>query len=138
MTESPRHRAREIVLKALYASECSDEQPGDKLKDLLENEKLSENNQQFARQFFAAVLKDVDKADKQISGLTDNWDIGRLAAIDRIILRMAVIELTEIESNPVKVVINEAIELAKKYSTAESARFVNGILDSFARSLNRL
>ncbi|MEA2030933.1 MAG: transcription antitermination factor NusB [candidate division Zixibacteria bacterium] len=138
MSESPRRLARELVLQALYASEYSDGKPDSKLSDLLKNEKLSENNQQFTRQLFGAVLKNTDKADEQIASLATNWDIGRIAAIDKIILRMAIVELTEFESNPVKVVINESIELVRKFSTGDSSRFVNGILDSFARSLNRL
>ena len=67
-----------------------------------------------------------------------NWDLERTASIDRIVLRMAIVELTEFQSVPVKVVLNESIELVKKYSTAKSSRFVNGILDHFAKNLDRL
>jgi len=138
MSESPRRHARELVLQALYASECSDENPGIKLQRLLEKETISENNALFTREFFAAVLKNTDKADEQITALAANWDISRMAAIDRIVLRMAVVELLEFKSVPVKVVLNESIELVKKYSTAKSSRFINGILDQFVKDLNRL
>lgn len=138
MSESPRRHARELVLQALYANECSDEEPGLKLQKLLETESMSENNVLFARELFAAVLKNVDQADEQITALAANWDIDRMASIDRIVLRMAIVELTQFQSVPVKVVLNESIELVKKFSTANSSRFVNGILDQFAKNLDRL
>ncbi|MBU8932399.1 MAG: transcription antitermination factor NusB [candidate division Zixibacteria bacterium] len=138
MGESPRRHARELVLQALYASECSDEDPGIKLQRLLEKETISENNALFAREFFAAVHRNSDKADEQITALAANWDINRMAAIDLIVLRMAIVELMEFKSVPVKVVLNESIELVKKYSTAKSSRFINGVLDQFAKNLSSI
>ena len=95
---------------------------------------LTENNLLFVRKLFRAVLQSISFADEKISGLIKNWEINRLATIDKVILRMAVIELTEFPDVPVKVVLNESIELAKKYSTEESSKFVNGVLDTFIKN----
>ncbi len=133
MSESPRRHARELVLQALYACEFGDGHPEESLKRLLETEALAEKNVLFARHLYGAVLKKTAWADDQIKRLATNWDIRRIAAIDRVILRMALVELVDGEDVPVKVVLNEAIELAKKYSTGESSGFVNGILDTFVK-----
>ena len=134
MTESPRRQAREIVLKALYASECMEDSPQESLKKLLENMNLNENNLLFVRKLYRAVLQNITFADEKISGLIQNWEINRLASIDKVILRMAIVELAEFPDVPVKVVLNESIELAKKYSTEESSKFVNGVLDTFIKN----
>ena len=133
MSESPRRHARELVLQALYASEFGNDSPDEALKRLLDAEKLTEKNTEFARHLYAQVLKRADWADEQIQRLAQNWDIRRIAAIDRVVLRMALIELEEAPDVPVKVILNEAIELAKKFSTKESSAFVNGILDTFVK-----
>jgi N utilization substance protein B len=133
MTESPRRHARELVLQALYACEYGDGKPEESLKKLLEADALNESNTLFARKLYRSVLAKTEWADGQIVRLATNWDIRRIAAIDRVILRMALVELAEGEYVPVKVVLNEAIELAKKYSTGESSGFVNGILDTFVK-----
>jgi len=135
VSESPRRHARELVLQALYAVDCGNGQPEESLSGLLATESLSEKNAAFARQLFATVWRRREWADEQIKRLSTNWDISRVASIDRAILRMAVVELTEMPDVPVNVVLNEAIELAKKFSTRESSRFVNGILDSFVAQL---
>ncbi len=137
MSESPRRKARELVLQALYACECHNGNPESCLSQLLENENLNENNLKFARTLFAQVLQHSPWADEQIVHIATNWDINRIAAIDKVILRMAIVELTEIPQTPAKVVLNEAIELAKKFSTKESSGFVNGILDSFVKEMKK-
>ncbi len=133
MTESPRRKAREIVLQALYASECLKDSPEESLKKILENIKLTENNLLFVRKLFRAVLQKTLFADEKISALAENWEISRIATIDLVILRMGIIELVEFPDVPIKVVLNESIELAKKYSTEESSKFVNGLLDTFIK-----
>jgi len=133
MTESPRRKAREIVLQALYASECLKDSPEESLKKILENIKLTENNLLFVRKLFRAVLQNTPFADEKISALAENWEISRIATIDLVILRMGIIELVEFPDVPIKVVLNESIELAKKYSTEESSKFVNGLLDTFIK-----
>lgn len=131
---SPRHKARELVLKSLYALDCGTADPDKSFKQLSEESSLTERHMKFASQLFAHCKERVNWADEQISLLARNWRIERINYIDRNILRMAIIELQFIPDTPVKVVINEAIELAKTFSTQESAAFVNGILDTFSKS----
>ncbi len=90
---------------------------------------------EFANQLFVGSvgrLKDIDKAIQQH---TRNWRLSRMAAVDRNILRLAVYELPSDSKTPATVVINEALEIAKKFSTHESAQFVNGVLDSIKKDL---
>lgn len=137
LDKSPRRRARELVLKGLYAIEIGEADLAYVEADILDDPVLSKKNQKFANDFFALVRNKFEWANKIISELSVNWDINRLAAIDRIVLRMALVELSFIPDSPVKVSINEAIELGKKYSTAGSASFINGLLDSYAAKLKK-
>jgi len=133
MKGSSRSLVRELVLQCLYACEHGEKEPEQVFEDIIGSEQLSEKNASFARMLMFAVLEDASVADEHIARLADNWRLNRIAAIDRSILRMAIVELERIPETPVKVVLNEAIELAKKFSTTESSRFVNGILDKYAR-----
>jgi len=126
---SNRHRAREHVLKALYALELGEQSKDIIDKTLIENAGLDENTQTFARNLFLKVAGDIPKIDAYITKLATNWDLDRLAVVDKNILRIAICEIEYMPDIPLKVAINEAIELAKKYSTLESTAFVNGILD---------
>ncbi len=133
MEESPRRRARELVLKRLYASEIGEIESDDVIKNVVDEKALGKKNLEFAREYFLLVQKKTEWADEVISRLAINWEVERIAAIDRIIMRMAVVELAEMPDVPVRVAINEAIELGKKYSTHGSSAFINGILDRFAK-----
>lgn len=133
LSDSPRRRARELVLHGLYACEVTENDPRDVIAQIIKDETLSGKNQDYAKALFTKVRDLREWSDQQISLLAVNWKIERFAEIDRIILRMAMTELREMPDIPVRVVINEAIELAKKYSTAESASFINGILDSYVK-----
>lgn len=137
LDESPRRRARELVLKGLYAIEIGEADLAFVEVDILDDPALSKKNQKFANEFFTLVRGKTEWADKITAELSVNWDIDRLAAIDRIVLRMALVELNFIPDSPVRVCINEAIELGKKYSTAGSASFINGLLDSYATKLSK-
>ena len=132
---SPRHRARELVLKSLYALDCGTADPDKSFKEISDDVSLPERQLKFAQDLFAVCKEQVRWADEQISLLAKNWRIDRINYIDRNILRMAMIELQFMPDAPAKVVINEAIELAKTFSTRESSAFVNGILDTFSKSL---
>jgi len=136
MAESPRRKARETVLRALYAREINDSDSDESVDSLLNEASLSEKNTDFARNYINLVAKNKDWADKIISGLAKNWDIKRIAELDLIILRMAMVELKFMPDIPKKVALNEAIELAKKYSTEESPSFINGILDNFLKNID--
>ena len=132
---SPRHRARELVLKSLYALDCGTADPDKSFKEISDDVSLPERQLKFAQDLFAVCKEQVRWADEQITLLAKNWRIDRINYIDRNILRMAMIELQFMPDAPAKVVINEAIELAKTFSTHDSSAFVNGILDTFSKSL---
>jgi N utilization substance protein B len=126
-----------LVLESLYAVECGAEEPDDKFIAIIDDEELPEATIKYARELLAVVRKNLVWADEQIVALAVNWEIDRIATIDKFILRMAMTELKFMVDVPVKVVLNEAIELAKKFSTPQSSSFVNGILDSFAKQLDQ-
>lgn len=96
--------------------------------------KAADKTRAFANKLFEGAAKDIAVLDALIVGHSDNWRFERLAAIDRAILRLAIHEMKSSDTPP-KVVLNEAVDLAKKFSSEESGAFVNGILDSVHRSL---
>ena len=96
--------------------------------------KAADTTRAFAEKLFEGAAKDIAVLDALIVGHSDNWRFERMAAIDRAILRLSIHELREGETPP-KVVLNEAVDLAKKYSSEESGAFVNGILDGVRKTL---
>lgn len=129
-----RTKARECALQILYGFDIRktdiQETLADYWKDRLEKKEVME----FAKVLVDGVLKNKQKIDSYIVKYTENWRIERMAVIDRNIIRMAAYELLFMKDIPPKVSINEAVELAKKYSDEESGRFVNGVLDKINKS----
>ncbi|MFN3466890.1 MAG: transcription antitermination factor NusB, partial [Candidatus Brocadiales bacterium] len=124
-----RTRARELALQALYQIEVRGEEAlEDALRFCTERAEDQEVSQ-FAVQLVEGSCRVKTRIDEKITSVVENWELPRMATIDRCILRLSVYELLYREDIPPKVSINEAIELAKKYSTANSGTFVNGILD---------
>ena len=126
-----RRLAREYVLKSMYAHQ----QSGDTVQHvtdtiLKEAVKADKEIKRFAEQLFFKTLENKSQFNEIISRHIKNWEIDRLALIDKLVLQMALCEFLYFEDIPTKVTINEAIELVKKFSTAKSGRFVNGILDA--------
>ncbi|HAK93773.1 MAG TPA: transcription antitermination factor NusB [Planctomycetes bacterium] len=123
-------RAREAALKVLYRADMLREAPlPADIDALLAEQHLRRSAIDYARRLIEGCLAERDAIDAIIAATLDHWDLARLAAIDRAILRMAAYEIVRVKELPAGVVINEAIELAKKYSTDKSGPFVNGILD---------
>jgi N utilization substance protein B len=91
---------------------------------------------EFANRLFEGCLARLKELDRLIQSHAENWRLNRMAAVDRNILRLAAYELTSADRTPATVVINEALEIAKKFSTHESAQFVNGVLDSIRKDLS--
>lgn len=89
---------------------------------------LNDADQQFYHDLFSGVTAELDQLDQQISGFLKGWTLARLSAIDRAILRLGTYELTSRDDIPANVSLNEAVELAKRFSTDESARYINGVL----------
>ncbi len=133
---SPRRLARELALQALYALESGEASSPERVFDeLAETQELSEKNKKFAYALFSLTEHYAEWADGVIAELAEHWKLERIATIDRTILRMALVELEHIPETPVKVILNEAIELARKYSTSESPSFVNGVLDAYLKRM---
>lgn len=125
-----RHRVREMVLSCLYAAEAEGGEPNEILKTRLVDDHLDEKEKVFARALFEKTLAGRERLDAEIEPKLKNWKLSRIALLDRIIMRMALAEWHFFQDIPEKVSIDEAVELAKKFSTAESGHFVNGILDA--------
>lgn len=98
---------------------------------------IDEQGQQFARDLVAAAVERAPEIDELIAAASKNWRIERMSRVDRNILRLGACELLAFRDVPVKVVINEAVELAKRFGTAESSAFVNGVLDRIAGAAGR-
>jgi N utilization substance protein B len=126
---SRRSRARAIVLQILYQDDLNPTQPED-VKIRFVNSRLKNNQQlvQFADQLIVGVRQNRDALDEKLSKIADNWRLSRMAATDRNVLRLGAYELLHTDTPP-PVVINEAIELARRYGSDQSAQFVNGVLD---------
>jgi len=135
---SSRREVRERVMQALYARELGGDEVGHYIETILKPN-LEENkaNLKFAESLFLRTLDTSDEADQIIERHTRNWELSRIALIDRLLLRMAICELLTFEDIPPKVSINEAIEVAKRYSTPRSGQFINGILDAILLELQR-
>ena len=126
----PRRQARECVFQGLYALEISRNSRDKTFEDMLNRYSFDENTKSFASSLYIKTLDQKQFLEKTISRFLENWDLGRIALLDNLILQMAVCELLFFDDVPPIVSISEAIEMAKKYSTDDSSGFVNGILDS--------
>ncbi|MBI4723373.1 MAG: transcription antitermination factor NusB [Candidatus Stahlbacteria bacterium] len=124
-----RTKARELALEALYRFEITSNTPDTILDDICARTHLTKEITCFMQALVYTTIKELIAIDEIISCVVENWKMDRLAIIDKNILRLATCEIMYFKDTPKKVSINEAIELAKKYSTAESSKFVNGILD---------
>ena len=124
-----RSRGREIALQALYQLDLCGEDQLDSIGEFLRQEESDREARAFAEKLLAGVHEHRGEIDKVIQGVAQNWDIARMAVIDRNVLRLATWELLHCRDIPPKVAINEAIELGKRYSTQNSGAFINGILD---------
>ncbi|SMO95385.1 transcription antitermination factor NusB [Gracilimonas mengyeensis] len=133
-----RRKVRETVLQALYAHQLGEYTPSQVVDTIIKKEDFSKEKElrRFAERLFFRTLEHEEELDEITSKHIRNWDIQRLALIDRLVLRIAICELLYFEEIPTKVSINEAIEIAKRYSTAKSGRFINGILDAALTDLD--
>ena len=126
---SLRQKSREYALQMLFQWEMSKQEPSHIEGGFWKNARAQKSTREFANQLFESAASRAAELDPIISLHAANWRIERMAAIDRAILRLALAELRTM-STPVKVVINEAVELAKKFSSEDASAFINGILDA--------
>jgi N utilization substance protein B len=157
MSDTPgaaRHRAREAALQMLYQWEIgrvpaqeaaraywrgrdAPPSPDDEHADAVPEVVIDERNRVWANALVAGTIAKVKDTDELIAAHTRNWRLERMAVIDRLVMRMAVYELMAETDTPAKVVINEAIELARTFSGEEPVPLINGVLDAVRKTLNR-
>jgi N utilization substance protein B len=128
-----RRKAREYALQMLFQWDVGSHDPAQMKANFWKGTRSEKKTRDFANQLFDGAVATVHEIDPLITRHAKNWRVERMAAIDRNILRLAIYELRRGDP-PTKVVINEAVELAKKFSSEESAPFINGILDAVAKS----
>lgn len=123
-----RRKAREAALRALYEIEVGRSTAQPVVQDTLNFAPLGEDLDAYVRQVVFGVRENLAEIDDRLARVLTDYDLDRVAAVDRNVLRIAAYELLFVPEMPPAVTLNEAIEIAKKYSTAESGRFVNGVL----------
>ena len=132
-----RRKAREMALQTLYAVELSGEDSEKVLKDNAVRRRSAGEPVNYARELIASVSSEKKMIDSLIESNLKNWKLERLALIDLIILRIAIAELIYFKSIPKNVIINEAIEIAHKFSSGKAGKFVNGILDKVSGEVRK-
>lgn len=133
-----RRKAREYALQILFQIDFTNKKIDRKnLDEFWSDKKENREVRKFADELVTGVLENLDETDIRIEKVTENWVLKRMAAVDRNILRIAGYEILCRKDIPSAVTINEALEIAKKYSTSEAASFLNGILDRLARDAGK-
>jgi len=132
-----RRRARELALQALYEVDSVGHKAEETLTHLLAEAGLSEENAAFIRELVNGVIRNREKIDRNIQIFAPAWPIEQIPVVDRNILRLAIFEILLDNKVPVKVAINEAVELAKTFGSENSSKFVNGVLGSISALVSR-
>jgi N utilization substance protein B len=128
-----RRLAREQALQVLYSVAIGDREPAEAVRDVV-GENADSDQRAFVEELALGTLEYADEADRIVSPLLQGWAIERLPTIDRLLLEMATFELHCRPETPQAVAINEAVALAKRFSTEDSGRFVNGVLSAVANA----
>jgi N utilization substance protein B len=134
----PRTRARSIALQVLYETDLANHPPTDVFRMRLEETPLSDDLAEFSRQIIFGVLPLTHELDELIAKYAPEWPLDQIATIDRNILRIAFWEFAISRETPVKVAINEAVELAKLYGSDSAPRFINGVLGTLVEHENEI
>lgn len=132
---SSRRKARQMALQMLFQCEVGKHSPEYVLTTYFQNGKFKPEQEEFSRTLFKETLGELKIIDPLLRQHAENWRLERMAVVDRNLLRLAVYELVYTRDTPPAVVINEALELAREFSTSESVEFINGILDAVRRAL---
>jgi transcription antitermination protein NusB len=127
-----RRRARRVTLETLYEYDLAGHPVGEVLQRRLQDNPMDNAGVEFASQLVTGVISYLSEIDKLIAHYAPEWPLDQMAVIDRNILRVAIYEFLVLGETPVKVAINEAVELAKLYASDSAPRFINGVLGSLA------
>ncbi len=131
-----RRKARELALQMLFQHDMSGNVPDMIISTFEELQKSKPNTREFATKIFRGTVDHQDEIDEMITAQADNWRLSRMAVVDRNIIRMCVYEFLHENDTPKLVIIDEGIEIAKKYGTQKSSQFINGILDGILKRYN--
>jgi len=131
-----RRKARELALQMLYQHDLSGNTPDTIISTFEDLQKSKPNTREFATRIFKGTVDHLEKIDEMIAQQADNWRLSRMAVVDRNIIRMSIYEFLHEEDTPKLVIIDEAIEIAKKFGTQKSSQFINGILDGILKRYN--
>jgi N utilization substance protein B len=132
-----RRKAREITLQALYEIDLAGHTSDKVMTRIIEDNAITPEGAMFARELLEGVVSNREKIDEQIRHFAPAWPLDQMAAVDRNILRLAIYELLHNNKVPVKVAINEAVELSKSFGADSSPRFINGVLSSVSNLTTR-
>ncbi len=130
-----RRKARELALQMLFQWEVGDHTVEHVVSTFLASKKLDADVESFARGLFEGAVKDVEALDRALRERAEHWRPERMAAVDRNVIRLALYELLHHPQTPSAVVINEALEIARRFSGKDSVEFVNGVLDGIRKTL---
>ena len=131
-----RRKARELALQMLYQHDLSGNPPDTIIMTFEDLQKSKPNTREFAMRVFKGTVDNLPKIDAMIVQQADNWRIERMAVVDRNIIRMSIYEFLHENDTPKLVIIDEAIEIAKRFGTQKSSQFINGILDGILKRYN--
>lgn len=130
-----RRKSRELALQMLFQWEQGKHEPQHVVQSFLHVLKTDPEVERFAQELFEGAVAEVEVLDRNIREQAENWRLERMAAVDRNLLRLALYELLHYPETPPAVVINEALEIARRYSDKDSVDFVNGVLDAIRKKL---
>lgn len=132
---SSRRKSREYAMQMLYQWEICGYTPTQVAAGFFANQKADAEEEGFARSLFEGAVANIDQLDGVVRAHSENWRLERMASVDRNILRVALFELLYHPQTPAAAVINEALEIARRFSGENSVEFVNGILDAVRKAL---
>jgi N utilization substance protein B len=130
-----RRLSRELAIQFLYLTEMNEGEIENQLKSFLENNSCQKDVQLFTEEILNNIFDHKKEIDARLEKYSDNWTLSRMTVIDRNLLRMAASELMYSKTVPPKVVIDEALEIAKKFGSEDSPNFINGVLDRILKEL---
>lgn len=133
-----RRRARRVTLETLYEYDIADHPPFEVLQRRVQETNIESAGVEFATHLVQGVLANINGMDRLIARYAPEWPLDQMAVIDRNILRIAIFEFLASDETPVKVAINEAVELAKTYGSDSAPRFINGVLGTLAEQIPSL
>ena len=130
-----RRKARELALQMLFQWEQGAHSPEHVISTFLRAQNVDAEEESFARSLFEGTIAEVQDLDRRVSAQAEHWRLERMAAVDRNLLRVALYELLHHAETPPAVIINEALEMARRFSGRDSVEFVNGVLDAIRKTL---